>query len=165
MLSRSWWGERLEFVLSALLAGWGVALLVGANNIRVPATANVVDPRFLPRVVGVGLLTVAALHAYQVARGKLGEPDEGEDIDLSKPGDWKAFLTIVGSVIVHAKLIRPAGWPIAAALLFFGCAMGLGAKSVLRTVVISVVLAGVTYWLFAKALGVYLPRGILDGII
>lgn len=151
--------------MSALLVVWGGALLYGSGNIRVPRTANAVDPRFLPRVIGVGLVVLGIAHAVAVARGNFGDPDEGEDVDLTRPGDLRSFALIFGSVVLHAKLIRPLGWPIAAAILFFGAAIALGAASWLRSAVIACVLALATYLLFAKGLGVYLPRGVLDGVL
>ena len=156
---------RAEFALSALLLGWGLSIVLGSSNIRIPATVNVVDPRFVPRIVGWAMMGFGVLHAIEVARGRLGAPDEGEDVDLSRPGNLKAVAVVAASVIAHAKLLDVMGWPLAAAMLFFGCAMGLGAKRVIRTAGFALALSFVVYFVFAKGLGVYLPRGWLEGVV
>jgi putative tricarboxylic transport membrane protein len=159
------WKGRAELIVSALLIGWGMAVVIGSSSIRVPATVNAVDPRFVPRVVGVLMIVLGMLHAIDVLRGNFGEADDGEDVDLTKRGNVVAVLVVAGSLIAHAKLLDRLGWPLAAALLFAGCATGLGAKNFLKTIAISVVLAFAVYFLFAKGLGVYLPRGVLDGVL
>ncbi len=150
---------RAEHFVTALLAVAGTLVLFGSQNIRVPLTANVVDPRFVPRVVGVLLLACAALHGVTVARGNLGSPDEGEDVDLSKPADWKAFSAVGAAFIVHSQLISRIGWPLAAVVLFGGSALGLGAKRPVRVLAISVAVATVAFVVFRILLGVYLPAG------
>jgi putative tricarboxylic transport membrane protein len=148
-----------EHLVTAMLAAASVAVFVGTQNIRIPFTANVVDPRFAPRFVGVLLAVCALLHGVTVARGDLGQPDEGEDIDLSVGTDWRAVLAVGASFIAHSQLISLIGWPLAAVVLFGGSALGLGAKKPIRVLLVSVAVAGVAFVLFRILLGVYLPAG------
>lgn len=148
-----------EFAVTALLAVASIAVIVGAQNIRIPLTANVVDPRFFPRIVGALLGLCAIAHGAQVARGKVGEPDEGEDVDLDRPGDWRALLVVSAAFIAHALLVQRVGWPIAAVILFGGAAVGLGAKPLHRVALISIPLVTIAFLVFRVGLGVYLPAG------
>lgn len=152
---------NIEHVVSALIGVAGVAVLVGAGNIRIPLTSNVVDPRFFPRIVGGLLCVVAILHAVTVARGNLGEPDEGEDVDLSLPTDFRSLFAVAASFITHALLVDRVGWVPAAVVLFAGSAFGLGARKPIRVLVISVVLSIGVFVLFRRGLGVFLPDGSL----
>ena len=62
-------------------------------------------------------------------------------------------------------LIIPAGWPVAAAVLFSGSAIVLGARPWWRATVIGVLLALVLQASFAGGLGVALPAGpLLEGV-
>ncbi len=153
-----WW-RRSELLITAMLLGGSVAVFVGAANIRVPPTANVVDPRFFPRVVAVLLGLAGIAHGVEVARGHLGQPDEGEDVDMTKPGDWRALGAVSASFVAHALLVQRIGWILAAIVLFAGSALGLGAKRPIRVLCVSVVLSLVAFVLFRVLLGVYLPAG------
>jgi putative tricarboxylic transport membrane protein len=148
-----------EHLVTALLAAASLAVFVGTQNIRIPLTANVVDPRFVPRFVGALLALCAVLHGVTVARGNLGEPDEGEDVDLSAGTHWRAVFAVAASFIAHSQLISVAGWPLAAVVLFGGSALGLGAKKPLRVLLISIAVALTAFVLFRILLGVYLPAG------
>lgn len=148
-----------EHLVTGLLALAGVAVLIGTQNIRIPTTANVVDPRFVPRIIGILLLVCAALHGLAVLRGNVGSPDEGEDIDMSMPANWKAFGVVSASFIAHTQLISRTGWPIAAIVLFGGSALGLGAKKPVRVLAVSTAVALIAFVLFRILLGVYLPAG------
>jgi putative tricarboxylic transport membrane protein len=150
-----------EHIASALIGVAGLAILVSASNIRIPLTTNVVDPRFFPRVVGALLCVMSVLHAVTVAKGNLGEPDEGEDVDLSLPPDFRALFVVGGSFVAHALLVDRIGWVPAAVLLFAGSAFGLGARKPLRVLMVSIVLSVSVFLLFRKGLGVFLPDGPL----
>ena len=70
---------------------------------------------------------------------------------------------LVAVLVVHLVLIDVIGWPVAAALLFFGAAWSLGAVW-WRALVIAVVLAVVVQVVFAYGLGLSLPAGIFEGV-
>jgi putative tricarboxylic transport membrane protein len=99
------------------------------------------------------------MHGVAVLRGNVGSPDEGEDIDMTQPANWKAFAAVSASFVLHSQLISRAGWPIAAVALFGGSALGLGAKRPVRVLGISVAVAVVAFVIFRILLGVYLPAG------
>jgi putative tricarboxylic transport membrane protein len=116
-------------------------------------------------VVGVLLLVIAVLLAIDVLRGGRGEPEGGEDIDLSHRADWRAVLIIAGSFLANVVLIERVGWPISGAILFFGCAYALGSRRYVRDLVIAGVLSVGTWYLFVVGLGINLPVGVLKGIL
>ena len=103
--------------------------------------------------------------AVDVLRGGHGDPEAAEDVDLSRPSDWLSVALVSAVFLLHAVLLGPLGWPIAGALLFWGVAASLGSRSWLRDGAVSVLLAVAVYLIFTRALGVYLPGGLLDGVL
>jgi len=158
--------NRLGEVLFALVfVVAGIAGLLFAGTIQVPALEAGMGPRAFPYIVS-GLLTVigAALVA-QAVRGRLGDAEEGEDVDADASVDWATIGKLAGFVVVHILLIETTGWPIAAAVLFTGAAWSLGAKPLWRSAGLGVALALLLQYLFGGLLGVSLPPGpLLEGI-
>lgn len=157
------WAGKAELALAALVAAMGVFVLLDAYRIEAPATSNVVGPRFFPVVIGVLLLVVGGWLAVDVLRGGAGEPEVDEDVDLSRPSDWRTLALLTAAFVLHALLLRPAGWPVAGAVLFWGTAAALGSRSWPRDGVVSVALAVLVWLVFARGLGVSLPGGPLFG--
>jgi putative tricarboxylic transport membrane protein len=157
---------RSEYGVALFLGAIGVAVIVDALSLPDSLTARgPIGPRVVPFVVG-GLLVVTALAlAQDVWRGGRGEPEGGEDIDLTGRSDWRTIAILVASFVANALLIERLGWPISGAILFFGAAYALGSRHYLRDVVISVVMGVGTWYLFVLGLGVSLPVGVLKGIL
>ena len=154
-----------ELGLAALLLALGVFLLVETQRIAVPANANAVGPRFFPTVVGAVLVVVSLWLAVDVLRGGHGEMEAAEDVDVSRASDWRTLALLSAVFLGHAFLLEPLGFPVAAALLFFGVAASLGSRRWARDAGIAVVLAVLVFVVFARGLGVGLPAGVLQGVL
>jgi putative tricarboxylic transport membrane protein len=146
--------------------GLGVYSLIRAGSIVEPTTAaGAVGPRTMPYLVGALLVVTGGTTLVQVMRGQRGEAEGGEDVDLSGGTDWLTAGLLAACVAVHAFLVEPLGWPIAAAVLFSGSAVVLGARPIWRAVAVGVVLALAVQALFVGGLGVSLPAGpFLEGM-
>jgi putative tricarboxylic transport membrane protein len=157
---------RSEFGLVALVTGVGIFLLVQTSAIRVPATANVVGPRFFPYVVGTILVVAGTALAAGVWRGGSDAPEEGEDVDPSLPIDWRTVGLLTGAFAGHIVLLEPLGFVLTEALLFTVSAWVLGVRGRRwLTPVVGLALALAAYLAFARGLGVALPAGVLDGML
>jgi putative tricarboxylic transport membrane protein len=156
---------RAELGLAALLLALGVFLLVETQRIAVPVNANAVGPRFFPMVVGAVLVVVSIWLAVDVLRGGAGEMEAAEDVDLSRGSDWRTLGLLSAVFLVHAAILEPLGFPVAAALLFFGVAASLGSRRWARDAAVAVVLAVLVFVVFARGLGVGLPVGVLQGVL
>ena len=153
----------------------GVALFLGALGVLVVAQALLlpesliargpVGPRTVPLVVGGLLVVVAGFLAVDVLRGGRGEPEGGEDIDLTGRSDWRTIALLVAAFAANALLIEPLGWPVSGAVLFWGSAFALGSRHYVRDAVIAVVLSVGSWYLFVLGLGIALPVGVLQGIL
>lgn len=147
-----------EFGVVGLLAGLGVLVLVETQKIsEALATGRTLGPRVAPYFVGTLLLVVAVLLAIDILRGGRGEPEAGEDVDLSHGTDWKTLLALAGVVAACGQLIPLLGFPLAGALLFFAVARLLGGRRLVLDVVVSVAISVLAFLLFTEVLGLYLP--------
>jgi putative tricarboxylic transport membrane protein len=159
-------GDRAQYGVCAFLALVGVLVLVDASQLgHSISTADPIGPRPVPILLGALLLVIAVIYAIDVARGGNGEPEAGEDVDLSSPIDWRTVLLLVAAFVVNALLIEPLGWVISGTLLFWGSAFALGNRHYVRNLIIAVAISLITFYTFAIGLGVNLPAGILQGIL
>lgn len=143
----------------------GVFALVRAGSINEPITAGSMGPRVMPYVVGTALVVTGLAVLVAVLRGDRGKAEDGEDVAADEHTDWLTVGLLVGLLLVHVFLIVPAGWPIAATVLFGGSAIVLGAKPWWRAAAVGAVLALVLQATFAGGLGISLPAGpLLEGV-
>ena len=96
-------------------------------------------------------------------RGRLGAPEEGEDVDADAATDWVTLAKIALSFAAHIAVVDVVGWALAGALLFTLVAWSLGAK-VVRAAVAGVIIGFTVQALFVTALGVTLPAGPFEGV-
>ncbi|MFC8615903.1 tripartite tricarboxylate transporter TctB family protein [Micromonospora purpureochromogenes] len=158
--------DRAQYAVCAFLAVVGGLVIVDAARTgHAISTADPIGPKPVPILLGVLLLIVAAIYAVDVARGGSGEPEAGEDVDLTIPIDWRTVLLLIGAFLVNAVLIDRLGWVISGTLLFWGSAFALGNRHHVRNLVIAVALSLITFYTFAIGLGVNLPAGVLQGIL
>lgn len=155
-----------ELVFAGVVALIGVAIIVDASGINVGySEADPVGPKTMPFVVAAVLIASAVALAITVSRGDVAKGDEGEDVDLDQPIDWRTIVPLVGIFILNILLIDVVGWVISGTILFFGSVIALGGRRYVLTLVISVLLALGTFYAFYLALGVSLPAGLLEGVL
>jgi putative tricarboxylic transport membrane protein len=155
-------GQRTgEFIFAGLALAMGVFVLVGAWSIRAPGAGSTVGPRLFPYLVGGILIAASAMVIVELVRGRFGQQDEGEDVDLSIGTDWITLAKLAGFVAAHIALIGVIGWPLAAALLFGGVAWSLGAKKWWMALLVGLIVAMVVQVVFGGLLGLSLPLGPL----
>jgi putative tricarboxylic transport membrane protein len=157
---------RSEFGVALFLGALGLLVIVQALLLPESRIARgPVGPGAIPIVVGGLLVAVAAFLAVDVYRGGRGEPEGGEDVDLTGRSDWRTVLLLAAAFVSNALLIEGLGWPFSGAILFWGSAFALGSRHHIRDAGIALVLSFGSWYLFAFGLGVILPVGILKGIL
>lgn len=158
--------SRAELGIAALLGVAGVVVLWDASRITVPySVSDVVGPKTMPVIIGSLLVVSAVLLAVNVLRGGSGQAEEGEDVDLSHPTDWKTVLPLIGFFVLNIVLIDPLGWVLSGTIMFWGSVWSLGSRHYVRDGLVSLVLAVGTFYGFYLGLGIHLPAGILAGIL
>ena len=151
-----------EYIFAGVCAALGLYAIIGAGFIRVPpGSASVLGPRFFHYFVGSILFVASVVVIVDIARGHRGQPDEGEDVDVHAKTDWRTVLLLMLCFLSLLVLIELAGWPFAAAVLFGGAAITLGAKRWWVALLIGLGLGLVTQLVFGVWLGLSLPAGPL----
>jgi putative tricarboxylic transport membrane protein len=157
---------RSEFGVALFLGAVGILVIVQALLLPASRIARgPVGPATVPLVVGGLLVIVAGFLAVDVWRGGRGEPEGGEDVELTGGSDWRTIAILVAAFVVNALTIESLGWAISGAILFWGSAFALGSRHYIRDAVIAIVLSVGSWYLFVLGLGVSLPVGILRGIL
>jgi len=114
-----------------------------------------IGPWLFPQVVAAGLVIIGAIMAI---RGWRRPALALHRFDLS------AALHIVVGIICLLVLFEPAGFVIAATVLFAAVARAFGSRRLLLEVPIGLALALGCQLAFTKGLSLYLPWGILSGL-
>lgn len=156
------WGE---LVLALATTALGVYVLVAAGSITVPGSTNTLGPRAFPYLVGGMLVAAGVVLVVLVLSGRAGEEEGGEDVDPTVRTDWLTVVLLVATLVVHVFAINVIGWPFAAAILFGGAAVVLGARPWWRAALAGLVLGLVVQVIFGGLLGLSLPAGpLLEGV-
>jgi putative tricarboxylic transport membrane protein len=164
--SKSRLAGRSELGVALLLGVVGVVVLVDAAGLHAPySQSDPVGPRTVPFVVAGLLLVCAVALAVDVLRGGHGEAEEGEDVDLTAPTEWRVVLPLIAAFVANVLLIDVLGWVISGALLFWGSSWALGSRHAVRDAVLSLALSLATFYGFYVGLGILLPAGILEGML
>ncbi|MBO9519972.1 MAG: tripartite tricarboxylate transporter TctB family protein [Nocardioidaceae bacterium] len=150
----------------ALLGAAGGLVLLDATRLDAPySQADPLGPRALPIVVGTMLVVCAVALAVDVLRGGHGEAEEGEDVDLTSPTEWRVVLPLLAAFVANIVLIDRLGWVLSGAILFWGTSWALGSRRYLRDVAISLAMSLATFYGFYSGLGIHLPAGVLEGVL
>jgi putative tricarboxylic transport membrane protein len=152
------WGD---WVVSLALLGIGVVVLFDGLRQAESTSASGVGAGFMPKVIGALLIGLSLALMVQVARGRLGEADESEgDVDV-RHTRWVPLAVCVAAVGVFIAAVEPLGYIIVSSIVFWLTAWALGARHIVRTAVIAVLLSLVVYLSFTRLLDIPLPAGIL----
>ncbi len=152
------WGE---WVVSVALLGIGIVVLLDGLSQAASKSASGVGAGFMPKVVGVLLIALSLALIVQVARGRLGEADESEgDVDVRRT-QWVPLAICVAAVLIFIAGVEPLGYIIVSSIVFWLTAWAVGARHIVRTAIIAIVLSLVVYLSFTRLLDISLPAGIL----
>ncbi|MFF8957463.1 tripartite tricarboxylate transporter TctB family protein [Streptomyces sp. NPDC014894] len=154
-----------EWGVTAGLLTIGVVTLLDGLGQATSTSASGVGAGFMPKVVGVLLITLSLALGVQVARGRRGEADEAEgDVDV-RSTRWVPLAVCAGAVLIFIAGVDTLGYVIVSALAFWLTAWACGARSHLKSAAIAVVLSIVVYLVFTRALGISLAAGVLEGVL
>lgn len=79
--------------------------------------------------------------------------------------DWRAMGIVLASLVACIVLLVPAGWIIAAAVLFWGVSYALGSRRPVFDLSIALVMSSLIQLIFGALLGLNLPAGFLAGVL
>ena len=156
--------DKAQYGMAALLLALGLYTIYDATTLKV-GFADPVGPQVFPYLIGSVMVLLGVLLGIATARGDRGEPEEGEDVDLSVRPDMVTVLKLVAILVFNIATINFLGWAVTGAILFAECAWSLGSKTLLRDIVIGAVISVASWYFFYSGLEIPLSPGILDGIL
>jgi putative tricarboxylic transport membrane protein len=157
--------DRAQYGLAAFLVLLGGYVVLDASGLRQGFADQPVQPYAFPYVIGTVLLLLGVALAVATARGNRPEAEDGEDVDLSAPSDWRTVGLLALVFVLDILLIDRLGWAITGALLFAGSAWVLGSRHRVRDIAVGLVLSLGTWYGFYVGLGIPIPAGVLDGVL
>lgn len=150
--------HRVEaMVVVGVVIALAIATLVLTFQIRESGQATTLGARVIPAVVGVILLVSGIAVLVGQLRGRFGQPDEGEDVDLEGGTSWVATGVVALAFLSLMVTIPNLGWPLAVTVLFAASSIALGAKRWWVAVLVGLALGVVSQLLFGTLLGLSLP--------
>jgi putative tricarboxylic transport membrane protein len=136
---------------------FGLVWLYGALSLDSAATYAVVGPGLFPALIGIALVALGVLLIVAVARGERFKPQESEDADVSRAPSRAAFWTTLAAGVLPVFVIRPLGFPVAAAFAFALTARAFGSHRLPLDLGIGFLLGIACWLLFSRLLGLSLP--------
>ena len=143
----------------------GVLLFFGTQRIPDSGMNTVISPRVFPLIVSLGLTLLGVILTALALRGDRAQPAVEEDSDPNAPVNLAAAGIILGGFLIGAFLLTPLGFVFGTALMYFSVAFAFGERRYALMLLVSLLVAFVTYELFTRGLGLTLPPGILKGLI
>jgi putative tricarboxylic transport membrane protein len=143
--------------IGVAVALFGLVWLYGALSLPQSATYAIVGPGLFPAVIGGGLVVLGALLLLAIARGERFEPQETEDADVTRAPSRAAFWTTLTAGLLPVLVLRPLGFPVAAALTFALTARAFGSRRLLLDLGVGFLLGLACWLLFSRLLGLALP--------
>ncbi|HET9903594.1 MAG TPA: tripartite tricarboxylate transporter TctB family protein [Xanthobacteraceae bacterium] len=119
-----------------------------------------IGPSIFPFFTGGALAVLAVLMLAQALRG--GWQNEEEK---AIPIDRKAVVYVLCGLVANVALIGSFGFTIASTALFVLVARGFGSRAFVRDAAIGFAVALLSYFGFAKALGVTIGAGLVERLL
>lgn len=140
----------------------GVFLLLGIAAIRFGAGYDRIGPRFFPSVVGIGLVLLGALLAWEAFRAHSRIKEVPQEV--SAPLNRRALGYLGAALLLNLALLERAGFVIACSSQFWLAARAFHSARPVRDAVVAVLLSVIVYLAFSQLLGLDLPAGILGNL-
>lgn len=151
--------RQRDLLCSVLFLGFGIFVFVQSLPIQ-PIMEKDLGSGFMPRVVAVAIIAVAALKLVLSLLDKEAGAEKRE-----RSGDLKGGIATILALTGYAVLFDTLGFILATALYLFAQIFILSGKehrNIKVTILISVVAPVVIYALFVYAIKMPLPTGILS---
>lgn len=140
--------DRRDFLAGALLFTAGAAVAIATLEYRI-GTARQMGPGYMPFYLSCILMLLAA-----VIVGKSVVVAEERSIE---PFAWRQLLFVMGSPLMFALLVRPAGMFVSLMAVVCTGALAGHENRVRETLVLAVVLSAVSIFCFVYVLGQPVP--------
>ncbi|WP_207478561.1 tripartite tricarboxylate transporter TctB family protein [Arenibaculum pallidiluteum] len=156
---------RAQIAWPEALIGLGLIAFAGVvlwQTLAIPVSPlySKVGPTVFPYMTVGGLAILGGFLLVSAARGGW-QPEEEKEVAL----DRRALFFVAAGLLANVLLIGPLGFTVASTVLFVLVAHGIGSRRPVRDVLIGLVFSLISYFGFAKALGVNIGAGVLERLL
>ena len=155
--------RRKNVIAAVVLIVFGLTYGYLAWGLPERSLPNTPGPPFFPLIVSVIVVLLSAALLFQ----SLGSPDDtaAPDGSVTLPNARRLALWALAAFIAYVVLLMPLGF-IVATVPFFAVLMVLfGERRPLLVAVGAVAATVILYVVFRHGFGIFLPRGLLAGIV
>lgn len=154
-----------ELIVAGGVIVAAIVILWLAQDFRVPNSVRI-SPKVFPQLIGSGMLLVGVWYVIDIIRipNRPSGGEDSEDVDVDADADWATLILVGIGLTAFALLVEPAGFAIAAGVMFAICSTAMGSKNLVLNVVIGLALGFAVFFVFDYWLGVRLPNGWLEYI-
>ncbi|MGJ0185007.1 tripartite tricarboxylate transporter TctB family protein [Corynebacterium glyciniphilum] len=145
-------GDRIIAVTVIVL---GAVVLFLAFGFPAPGQPEDPGTAALPRLIGGALVILGIMLLFNCEK----------NIFLPEPGSRMRTGLIIVAGIAYAFALTPLGFMLSSLIFMVIALLIMGIRSILRLVLVPIIVSVAVYYLFTDALGVYLPSGIIEGIL
>jgi putative tricarboxylic transport membrane protein len=162
-----------ERIASIVLIVGSLAYLTGAFFIPMPTLKQQLGPDGFPKAIGLGLLILSSIYAFQQfhgsakAREKEAEIEKraaiiGAESKIEGKADLKTMGFMLIVMLLYAVLFEYLGYALATFLAFMSGVLYLDRRHITRDAIIAVIASFVLQYIFSSWLRVQLPVGPLS---
>ena len=144
-------------LISFCFLGIGIAYVIGSLDLPM-GTSDRPGAGLYPFLVGILSVTISLLLFIGSLRQK-ETPEEAEE-EFPRGRDLRRVVSVGLTLVFFALLLKPVGFGICSALLMGTILRLLGLRDWKKIILISILSAALSYYLFARLLYVPLPKGI-----
>lgn len=150
--------DRIIFVCILVLAG---IYFWATQQIPSLEIGDPLGPKAFPRLLGIGLLITAAMLLAEILRDRKAVKKPGPPEETAKTETGVIVGTVIATAIFFVSF-ETAGYMLAVTIYLLVMMNVFNKKGRWLTNTLTAVIYGVgSYYIFTKALGVNLPKGIL----
>jgi putative tricarboxylic transport membrane protein len=140
-----------EIVAGLCFLAIGIAFVVSSVKLKIGVPTEP-QPGFFPFFDGIILIVLSALFLFQARRGRVGDSPAFGKV-------WGPAIVVL-ALILYVAVLETLGYVITTAILAAVVLRVMETKPRIL-VLVSLILAVVSYLLFDRLLGVTLPRGLM----
>jgi len=152
--------KRDEAIGGMVLLLFGVVTTILA--LRMPiGTFRAAGTGLFPLILGVFLIILSAVFLLNIFFLKRKKEPGKKELETETPGSAWTLILFLGTMALATLFFNALGYPLISFLLMVGLLRILGIKGWTLNILLSLVTAGVSYFLFVGWLNIPLPRGFI----
>jgi hypothetical protein len=159
-----------EIGVSVVVLAFGLGVWYGADEIFAPVVVDPVGPALWPRLLGIGIALLAALHIVVTLLGRrsaevppevAAEPAEKAENEEEGRFSLFRFCGVIALLALYFIGLEELGYNVATPIFTLCVLLLLGVRSIKGLLIPTILLVVLWNALFQYGLGVPLPKGIL----